>query len=258
MGHPPQQRGQRVTSASAAASAPTHWGPADAEQLNQIYAGRPLEALRDVLTDPAFGPAAIVSSFGADSAVLLHLAAGITPAVPVLFVETGWLFSETLAYAEALAAHLRLRDVRWLQPDAAEIALKDPKRLRWSYDPDGCCAVRKVAPLDAALAGFAISVSGRKRHQAATRANLQLFEADGPRLKLNPLLDWSAADIAAHAAAHALPPHPLVAEGYPSIGCSPCTSRVQPGEDPRAGRWRGWDKVECGIHSVDPTDDPAF
>lgn len=242
--------------ATAALNTPTHWQPADAEQLNAHYADNAEQALHDVLTDPAFGPTALVSSFGAESAVLLHLASRIAPQTPVLFVETGWLFPETLAYAESLSAHLGLKDVRWLRPDPATLAEKDPKRLRWSYDPDGCCAIRKVAPLDAALVDFAITLSGRKRHQAATRQNLRLFEADGPRLKMNPLADWDAARLAAYAATHALPPHPLVAEGYPSIGCSPCTSRVQPGEDPRAGRWRGWDKVECGIHN--PADDPVF
>lgn len=246
-----------MTLTAARAPSPPRWQPQDAAHLNSLYEGRPEQALADVLTDPAFGPAAIVSSFGAESAVLLHLASRIAPATPVLFVETGWLFPETLAYAEALSGQLRLTDVRWLQPDAATLAAKDPKRLRWSYDPDGCCAIRKVAPLDAAVVGFAISLSGRKRHQAATRSKLQLFEADGPRLKLNPLADWSADRLAAHAAEHALPPHPLVAQGYPSIGCSPCTSRVLPGEDPRAGRWRGWDKVECGIHTP-ADDDPVF
>jgi len=176
--------------------------------------------------------------------------------VPVLFVETGWLFAETLAYADALAAALKLSDVRWLKPDQATLAERDPRRLRWSFDPDGCCDLRKVQPLDAALADFDGWISGRKSHQNRARATLQLFEPQGGRLKLNPLHAWNRQDLAAYAAAHALPPHPLVADGYPSIGCSPCTSRVQPGEDPRAGRWRGWDKSECGIHT--PGSEPAF
>ncbi|MGL6042609.1 MAG: phosphoadenylyl-sulfate reductase, partial [Sandaracinobacteroides sp.] len=223
-------------------------GPADAGRLSSHYEGRAEAALADVLGDPAFGAAAIVSSFGADSAVLLHLAAGLRRDTPILFVETGWLFPETLRYAEDLSAWLGLTDVRWLHPDPAVLAARDPKRLRWSYDPDGCCDLRKVQPLDAALAPFDIWVSGRKSHQNRARARLTLFEAEGTRLKLNPLHDWTSHKLQGYAATHKLPPHPLVADGYPSIGCSPCTSRVQPGEDPRAGRWRGWDKSECGIH----------
>jgi phosphoadenosine phosphosulfate reductase len=233
------------------------WGPADAAVLN----ARGLSgaaALAEVLTEPAYGRVALVSSFGADSAVLLHMAAAIRRDVPVLFVETGWLFAETLSYADDLAAHLGLTDVRWLKPDAATLEAKDPKRLRWSYDPDGCCDLRKVQPLDAALTGFNLWVSGRKSHQNRARATLTLFEAESTRLKLNPLHDWTGADLAAYAATHKLPPHPLVREGYPSIGCSPCTSRVQPGEDPRAGRWRGWDKSECGIHKPSPDSEPVF
>lgn len=234
------------------------WSASDVDELNRLYEGRAAEALCDVLTDPLFGPTALVSSFGADSAVLLHMAAQVRRDVPVLFVETGWLFAETLSYANDLAGHLRLSDVRWLKPDAAMLDEKDPKRLRWSYDPDGCCELRKVQPLDSALAGFSLWISGRKSHQNRARATLSLFERDAARLKLNPLYDWRPEDLAAYAASNRLPPHPLVAQGYPSIGCSPCTSRVQPGEDPRAGRWRGWDKSECGIHTPSGDSDPAF
>jgi phosphoadenosine phosphosulfate reductase len=109
-----------------------------------------------------------------------------------------------------------------------------------------------VAPLDAALGAFDTWITGRKRHQSATRVALPRVEADRQWLKLNPLADWAGADVAAWQAARRLPPHPLVAEGYPSIGCAPCTSKVEPGEDPRAGRWRGWDKTECGIHGNEP------
>jgi phosphoadenosine phosphosulfate reductase len=233
------------------------WGPGDTDTLNARYADR--DALPAVLTDPGFGRVAIVSSFGAESAVLLHRVAAVRRDLPVLFVDTGWLFAETLAYAEDLSRHLGLMDVRWLKPEAATLEARDPKRLRWSYDPDGCCDLRKVQPLDAALQDFDLWISGRKSHQNRARATLALFEAEGRRLKLNPLHDWSRDRLAAYAATHKLPPHPLVAEGYPSIGCSPCTSRVQPGEDPRAGRWRGWDKSECGIHSTPPPDsEPAF
>lgn len=232
-------------------------GQADADRLARFYADLPAERLMaDALAGGRFGRVAVVSSFGAESAVLLDLVARIAPDAPVLFVNTLRLFPETLSYARDLAAHLGLSQVRWLIPEQTRLEVRDPKALRWSYDPDGCCEVRKVEPLAEALSAFDGWISGRKRHQSGTRAGLPKVEWDGVRLKLNPLADWSAARLRAHAAERALPPHPLVGEGYPSIGCQPCTSRVMPGEDPRAGRWRGWDKTECGIHGGDSS--PVF
>lgn len=202
---------------------------------------------------------AIVTSFGAESAVLLHMAASVDRALPVIMVDTLKLFPETLEYALELAARLGLTDLRIHTPDPATLAARDATGLRWSYDPDGCCALRKVAPLDEALAGIDVWYSGRKAFQAATRSALPRLEGDGARLKVNPLALWDRARIADYMTSHALPAHPLVAQGYPSIGCAPCTSRVLPGEDPRAGRWRGWDKVECGIHQpASGADEPAF
>lgn len=231
----------------------------DAARLNADFAAAAAPALlQAALTDPRFGCVALVSSFGAESAVLLHLAARVRPDVPVLLVDTGWLFPETLHYAQDLGKFLGLTDLRAIRPDVDRLAERDPNRLRWSFDPDGCCAIRKVEPLDAALAGFDSWISGRKGFQSATRSHLPAFEDGGAQLKINPLHRWTAADVAAYAAQHRLPPHPLIADGYSSIGCSPCTSRTRPGEDPRAGRWRGWDKVECGIHKPLPGSDPAF
>lgn len=201
-------------------------------------------AVRDLFP----GRIALVSSFGADAAVLLDLVAAVDPSVPVLFVDTGKLFGETRRHRDRLVERLGLTDVRTLGPDPAEVAAADPHGTLWHGDPDACCALRKVAPLARAIAGFDAWFSGRKRFQAATRAALPTVEADGPRIKINPLAGWDAAALAAHAAARGLPAHPLVAEGYPSIGCMPCTDRVAPGEDARAGRWRGRDKTECGIH----------
>jgi phosphoadenosine phosphosulfate reductase len=197
-----------------------------------------------------------VSSFGTESAVLLHLVAGIDNAVPVIFVNTQKMFGETLAYRDELAEKLGLLDLRVYRPDPRILAEKDATSLRWSYDPDGCCEIRKVEPLRRALAGLDAWISGRKGFQAG-RAELPRFELDEGRLKINPLADWPKAEIDAHFAAAKLPHHPLEAQGYPSIGCVPCTSKVRPGEDPRAGRWRGWDKNECGIHTPGD-DDPVF
>ncbi len=232
---------------------------ADAVRLNHLFRGNDThEMLASVLGDGLAGELAVVSSFGAESAVLLHLVSRIDPAIPVLFLETGKHFPETLAYRDAVVESLGLTDLRNLTPDFAEIAAKDESGLRWSYDPDGCCEIRKVQPLARALAHFDATITGRKAYQSNTRAALPRFEIDGSdamgRLKINPLIDWSPEMIAAYIAEHDLPLHPLVAEGYPSIGCSPCTSKVASGEDARAGRWRGWEKVECGIHAPGEAD----
>jgi len=214
-------------------------------QLGDASADRLLSA---VLRDLFAGRAAVVSSFGAESAVLLHLVATIDPATPVLFIDTGRHFVETLRYRDRLAALLGLSDVRTIGPTAEEIARLDADASRATWDPDGCCAFRKTRPLQRALADFDAWISGRKNFQSALRSALPAFEHDGMHVKINPLARWSAADLAAYSDRHRLPRHPLVDQGFASIGCAPCTSAVRPGEDTRAGRWRGFDKIECGIH----------
>jgi len=231
----------------------------DAIRLNRMFRGQDtLEMLTSTLKDSLAGDVAIVSSFGAESAVLLHLVAQIDKSVPVLFLDTAKHFPETIAYRDKLVAHLGLTNLVILTPDAEELAKKDEAGLRWSWDPDGCCEIRKVKPLEKALADYDATITGRKAFQSSTRAQLPRFEIDNSdaqgRLKINPLIDWKAEDITAYMEEHDLPRHPLVAEGYPSIGCSPCTHKVAPGEDPRSGRWKGWDKVECGIHSPNNPD----
>ncbi len=237
---------------------------ADVAAMNAHYEGvSTADMLRDLLTGDLAGRIALVSSFGAESAVLLHLVAGIDRTVPLVFTNTQKMFGETLAYRDALAEQLGFTDLRVYRPDPALIAARDATGLRWSYDPDGCCEIRKVEPLARALAGFDAWISGRKGFQAKTRTALPRFEHDETdgygRLKINPLASWTKADLDDYFAEHRLPPHPLVEQGYLSIGCAPCTSKVRPGEDPRAGRWRGWDKMECGIHVTElPGEEPAF
>ena len=217
------------------------------------------DMLRELLTAELKGRIAAVSSFGAESAVLLHMIAEVDRDVPVVFTNTQKMFGETLAYRDELAERLGFTDLRVFRPDPRLLRMKDDKGLRWSYDPDGCCDLRKVEPLRRALLPFDAWISGRKGFQASTRRAMPRFEEDDGRLKINPLSAWTKADLDAYFAEHELPRHPLEAQGYPSIGCAPCTSRVQPGEDPRAGRWRGWDKVECGIHVPEkPGEEPAF
>jgi phosphoadenosine phosphosulfate reductase len=194
------------------------------------------------------GQVALVSSFGAEAAVLLGMVAEVDRDLPVLMVDTLMLFEETLDYQRTLSAHLGLTNVQHLRPEATDLARLDPDDTLHQRDPDACCVIRKVAPLDRALRRWPVAISGRKRFQASTRSALQIFEADGERLRVNPLAHWSAEDLCGYMDARDLPRHPLVAKGFRSIGCLPCTTPVAEGEDDRAGRWRGTEKVECGIH----------
>ena len=226
---------------------------AEVATINARFEGvATVEMLRELITGELAGRTAAVSSFGTESAVLLHLVASIDKTVPVVFVNTQKMFGETLAYRDEVAERLGLTDLRVRRPDPYELAARDATSLRWSFDPDGCCEIRKVEPLRRALAPFDAWLSGRKGFQGKTRNRLPRFELDEGRLKINPLADWDKARLDAYFAEHDLPRHPLERQGFASIGCVPCTSKVLAGEDPRAGRWRGWDKTECGIH------DPSF
>ncbi len=212
-----------------------------------------LGLLRAALTGPFAGQIAMVSSFGAESAVLLDMIASIDRRTPVIFLETGKLFAETVAYKDTLVEWLGLEDVRSIRPDTAEIAKSDPDGQLWSREPDLCCHIRKTEPLDLALGGFAGWITGRKRFQGGLRSALPAIEMDPVtgQLKLNPLINWSLDDIRHYRRLRQLPLHPLIARGYPSVGCEPCTRPVKDGEDTRAGRWWQLDKTECGIHRGD-------
>ena len=189
-----------------------------------------------------------MSSFGADSVVLLHMVAEIDRATPVVFVDTGQHFPETLAYRDRLCEQLELANVTNATPRSETIAQEDPEQFLFMSDPDRCCDIRKVRPLAEAMEAFDAWITGRKGFQSAARAALPLFEAEGDRIKINPLVGWSGKDVLDYIAEAGLPRHPLVAKGFPSIGCLPCTSAIRPGEEARAGRWRGRTKTECGIH----------
>jgi phosphoadenosine phosphosulfate reductase len=168
----------------------------------------------------------------------------------VIFLDTGWLFEETLAYRDTLIAALGLRDVRSIKPLEATLSREDKDGDLWFSDPDACCRIRKVEPLARALKPFAAWINGRKRFQGGLRAGIPVVEADGARLKFNPFANVSREEIEAIYQRANLPQHPLVASGYLSVGCMPCSSRTAPGEDARAGRWRGRPKSECGIHAA--------
>lgn len=220
----------------------------DTSHLNQRARYFSAMAVLDEALSGRLGRMALVSSFGADSAVLLHMTAQLAPHTPILFLDTQMLFAETLAYQKELAIRLGLEDVRQLQPDAINTDARDPYGALHTHAPDTCCDLRKTEPLSRALDGFDGWVTGRKRFQTKHRATLEHFEEAGGKIKINPLAHWAPEDLRAYMVRHALPPHPLVAKGFRSIGCAPCTRPVAEGEDPRAGRWAGQSKSECGIH----------
>jgi phosphoadenosine phosphosulfate reductase len=193
---------------------------------------------------------ALVSSFGTESAALLKVMADVDPAIPVIFLDTGWLFEETLAYRDTLIATLGLTDVRSIKPLDETLGREDPDRELWFSDPDACCRIRKVEPLSRALKPFSAWINGRKRFQGGARAEIPVVEEDGAKLKFNPFANVSRDEIEAIYKLGKLPPHPLVASGYLSVGCMPCSSRTAPDENARAGRWRGRAKTECGIHTM--------
>lgn len=236
-------------------------------RLREAYQGLGAQDLLEVMIRSEFpGKIAVVSSFGAESAVLLHMVAEIDPTTPVIFLNTGKLFGETLRYRDRLQERLGLTDIRAAGPHPADLARKDPNGALWNADPDACCFIRKVLPLERALKGFEASITGRKRFQTNARAIMDPIEeetvrgtgeagsATGTRFKINPLAFWGQEELETYTDTHRLPRHPLVKDGYLSIGCMPCTERVPEGGSYRDGRWVGRDKDECGIHLPVNTD----
>lgn len=223
-----------------------------AAELNSRYKYHAaVSVMEHALGDPDVGATTLVSSFGAESVVLLHMLSVMAPDTPVLFIDTQMLFPETLQYQRDVAEKLELTNIQSITADAAAVDYEDPDGTLHQFSTDACCNLRKTVPLEGALRPYDAWITGRKRFQAGTRAALEFFEVDGDtRLKINPLAMWGREDLEEYMVNNRLPRHPLVAKGYPSIGCAPCTSPVKPGEDPRAGRWRGSNKTECGIHFI--------
>jgi phosphoadenosine phosphosulfate reductase len=235
----------RVTSSPAAAEL------TPAEGLDRALRDvSPADVIAAALRTVGRDKLALVSSFGTESAALLKVMADVDPAIPVIFLDTGWLFEETLAYRDTLIATLGLTDVRSIKPLEETLSREDPESDLWFRNPDACCLIRKAEPLARALKPFDGWINGRKRFQGGARAVIPVVEQDGVRLKFNPFANLSREAIEAIYKTADLPPHPLVASGFLSIGCMPCTSRTAADEDARAGRWRGQDKTECGIHTM--------
>jgi phosphoadenosine phosphosulfate reductase len=228
--------------------------PADAlrlrlEALRAKYANADARTLlKAAIKDEFPGKITTVSSFGSESVVLLHLISEIDPSVPVIFLNTGKLFGETLRYRDRLQEKLGLTDLRSIGPHPDDTRTLDAEGTLWARDPDACCNFRKVLPLRRALSGFDAEITGRKRFQTQARTAMAPIELNGSRFVVNPLWNWTLQDLKEHILANELPRHPLVEDGYLSIGCMPCTNRVQDGADYRSGRWSGSSKDECGIH----------
>lgn len=220
------------------------------EYLREEARGRGAHGVLEIALNEFRGEVAVISSFAAESVVLLHMVAEIDPATPILFLNTGKLFGETLRYRDRVQDVLGLTDVRAIGPDPRDRARIDPEGTLWGRDVAACCGFRKVAPLKHALDGFEAQITGRKRFQTEARHRMETVELHDGRFRFNPLLDWSREDLAMYIDNHCLPKHPLVNDGYPSIGCVPCTRRVAAGEDYRSGRWNGT-RDECGIHGLD-------
>jgi phosphoadenosine phosphosulfate reductase len=234
---------------SSRRDAPSRW---DAVSLDERLAQASPKEIVEEAAKLIRGRLAVVSSFGTESAVLLKLVADVDRSLPVLFLDTLWLFKETLAYRDALTARLGLTDVRTITPSPSALALRDPKRDLCFRDRDACCGIRKVEPLAKELEAFDGWISGRKRYHGGERAALAVVETDGPRLKFNPLARLTSAELDAIFESANLPRHPLEALGFASVGCIPCTTRPPAGTSARGGRWSGLEKTECGIHTRTP------
>jgi phosphoadenosine phosphosulfate reductase len=192
----------------------------------------------------------LASSFGLEDMVLVDMACRVTRPVDVFCLDTGVLFPETYD----VMARCEQQYPVVLRRIAPTLSLEAQERLYgpalWERNPDQCCAIRKVEPLTRALEGYQAWITGIRREQAPTRAQAEPLEWDAARglVKLNPLAFWTQDDVAAYVRNQHVPYNPLHDQGYPSIGCVPCTRPVRPGEDPRAGRWAGFQKTECGLH----------
>ena len=225
------------------------WAEDHAEALYGRYGGlEGIDLLRAMIEKEYPGRIAVTSSFGAEAAVLLDMVARVDPSVPILVLDTGKLFPETYEYIDKLTRYLKLSDVRLYRPSDEDVMARDPDGDLYRRDPDACCHMRKAEPLGQALRSFDAWITGRKRFHGAERSKLRTIEAQDGRIKVNPLATWEQGWIDDTFEERDLPRHPLVAEGYLSIGCTTCTAPVAPGEHMRSGRWRGAGKTECGIH----------
>ncbi|MES0883006.1 phosphoadenylyl-sulfate reductase [Roseibium sp. SCP14] len=221
-------------------------------QLNERFEGHAPEVVLSAIVGYEFKQrTAVVSSFGAEAAIILHMISEIDPSTPVIFLDTLKHFPETIEYRDEVCSRLNLTGLRVVTPKLERIAAEDPDDHLCKVNPDACCHLRKTIPMVQALQEFNCWITGRKRVHSNARARIRLFEFQDKWIKVNPLYNWTAQEVNEYYLQHDLPPHPLKEKGYRSIGCAPCTNPTQLGEDARAGRWSGHEKTECGIHIVD-------
>jgi phosphoadenosine phosphosulfate reductase len=220
-----------------------------ARKIQARYADATPETLFDGLIHEEFpGKITLLSSFGAEAAILLYFAAQADKAFPVIFLDTKKLFTETLEYRNTLIEQFGLTNVKTIYPDYADISRDDPEGDLWQKDPRRCCTIRKVIPLERALKGYDAWITGRKRYHGGIRTELPFVEIADGRIKVNPLFDWNREKINKFFEEKEFPHHPLLEQGYTSIGCEVCTAKPLQDGDVRSGRWAGQDKEECGIH----------
>ena len=220
------------------------------QELIERFLPLDAEEQLDIMIRQLFpGRIAVSSSFGTESAVLLDMVARIDPATPIIFIDTGMHFPETLAYKELLQKRLGLTDIRKVGPTNAQINELDPHSRLHERDHDACCFLRKVGPHQLALQGFDAWITGRKRYHGEARTLLPSLEPADGRIKHNPLAAWSGDQIDVAFIQRGLPRHPLTFANYLSLGCAPCTEKTTCGGNIRAGRWAGSVKTECGIHN---------
>ncbi len=232
----------------------------DLEKLNIEFEARKPQEIVAWAAREFSGRLAMTSSFGPESGVLLHLVSRADPHIPVLFLETGYHFPETLKYKEDLAKLFGLKKVIELRADPAkknELVVKHAG-VPYEKDPDACCYLNKVEPMDAALKNYGAWMSGIRRHQTDFRKSIRIVEEyEGGLYKISPLANFTSRDAWWYLKEHNIPQHPLFEKGYLSIGCWPCTRPIQAGDDERSGRWAGKSKKECGLHTffkeVQPT-----
>jgi len=204
--------------------------------------------LEHVLTFEFPNKIALVSSFGTEAAILLHMISRIRPQLDVVFIDTLKLFTLTHKYREQLTGLFGLQNVKVFTPDQSLIAQHDPTGDLWSKDTEKCCDVRKVTTNNLALKPYDSWITGRKRSHGGSRLHMKKFELVEGVIKINPLANWKTSNINHYFEKHNIPRHPLYERGFLSVGCHHCSAPASDPNDPRSGRWQGQDKTECGIH----------
>ena len=226
----------------------------DFQKFAKLYSKLEAPDLLKIMINKIFkNKIVLTSSFGAESIVILDLVSKINKNLPIIFLDTEKLFSETFNYLSKVKSFLKLKNIKVQKPLLKDLKLHDPKGSLHKSDPNLCCKIRKVIPLQKAIEPYDAWINGRKRFHGLDRADIKKIEKLNSVIKINPLADWDFKKISSYINKHKLPEHPLSKKGYKSIGCFPCTSKVSEHDSHRSGRWKGLKKDECGIHTYNPS-----